>query len=69
MLSLIYLPPDCQDVKCKISLLYKIMDLCINTAFFGSSQRLIDFCRRYDLVERIQVRGYPVLRGRGTGTL
>ncbi|KAF4790939.1 bone morphogenetic protein 6 [Turdus rufiventris] len=44
-----------QDVKCKISLLYKIMDLCINTAFFGSSQRLIDFCRRYDLVERIQV--------------
>ncbi|KAL2307965.1 hypothetical protein Nmel_000959 [Mimus melanotis] len=43
------------DVKCKITLLYKIMDLCINTVFFGSSQRLIDFCRRYDLVERIQV--------------
>ncbi|KAL9868132.1 uncharacterized protein GJ701_016061 [Geothlypis trichas] len=44
-----------QDVRSKITFLYKIMDLCMNTSFFGSSRRLIDFCRRYNLVERIQV--------------
>ncbi|XP_064281302.1 maestro heat-like repeat family member 5 [Passer domesticus] len=47
--------PGRQDVRCKITFLYKIMELCISTAFFGSSRRLIDFCRRYSLVERIQV--------------
>lgn len=61
----VYLSPGCQDVRCQITLLYKIMDLCINTAFFGSSRCLIDFCHRYDLVERIQVREHPVLGGRG----
>lgn len=54
-------------MRSKITFLYKIMDLCMNTSFFGSSRRLIDFCRRYNLVERIQVRGHTVLRGRGKG--
>lgn len=56
----VYLSPACQDARCKITFLYNIMDLCISTVFFGSSRRLIDFCRRYDLVERIQVRGKRV---------
>ena len=61
--------PGCQNLVHKTTFLQKVVDLCRSTTGSGSSERLVHFCRRYEVVERIQVRGHWVLWGTGQGPL
>ena len=59
------LSPGCQDAEQKMRFLNSIRLLLRSARLTGLSEGLDIFCRRFDLVESIEVRGHLVNLGKG----